>query len=51
MNMNTDKLPEITEGVKVDYELREKLYFKGVPLPLCNWFRQRHLCKLAKKSC
>ena len=49
MNMNTDNLPEIMEDVKIDYELRGKLYFKGVPLPLCNWFRQGNLSKLAKK--
>ena len=50
MDMNTNNLPEIMEVVKVHSELRVKIYFKGAPLLLPNWFRQGCLCKLAKKK-
>ena len=32
-------LPEVTECIRIDKELHVKLFLKGSPVPLPQWFR------------
>ena len=41
---------EVTECIKIDEELHVKLFFKGCPVPLPQWFRQGSDCFLTRKS-
>ena len=42
--------PEVTECIKIDKELHVKLFFKGCPVPLPQWFHQGIDCRLTRKS-
>ena len=42
--------PEVTECIKIDKKLDIKLFFKGCPEPLPQWFRQGTDCRLTRKS-
>ena len=42
--------PEVTECIKIDKELHVKLFFKGCPVLLPQWFRQGTDCRLTRKS-
>ena len=44
------RAPEVTKCIKVDTELHVKLFFKGCPVPLPQWFRQGTDCCLTRKS-
>ena len=44
------RAPEVTECIKIDKELHVKLFFKGYPVPLLQWFRQGTDFRLARKS-
>ena len=46
----SDSLPQVGESIIIDTELHVKLFYKGSPIPLPNWFRQRHSCKLYSLS-
>ena len=41
---------EVTDRVLVDRDLSVKLFFKGSPLPLPQWFHHGRDCHLTKKS-
>ena len=40
-------VPEVVETIVVDKDLHVKLFYKGSPIPLPEWFRQGHSCKLS----
>ena len=42
--------PEVTECIKIDKELRVKLFFKDCPVPLPQSFPQGTDCRLTRKS-
>ena len=41
---------EVIDCVRVDWDLNVKLFFKGSPLPLPQWFHHGKDCHLTKKS-
>ena len=41
---------EVTGSVRVDRDLNVKLFYKGSPLPLPQWFHHGRDCHLTKKS-
>ena len=43
------RAPEVTECIKIDKELHLKLFFKGYPVPLPQWFCQGTDCCLTRK--
>ena len=47
---NEMSVPEVTECIRVDKELHVKLFYKGLPLPLPQWFRHGRNCRLTRKS-
>ena len=47
---NNDSIPEITDFIRVDKNLHVKLFYKGSPLPLPQWFRHGRNCYLSRKS-
>ena len=38
------------EIITIDTDLRVKLHFKGIPVPLPEWFRKGCICKLKSVS-
>ena len=50
LETNVLNVPEVTECVRVDRDLHVKLFYKGSPLPLPQWFRQGKNCCLTRKS-
>ena len=50
MECNTYSIPVVTYCIKVDKELRVKLFYKGSPLPLPAWFTKGRNAKLTSKS-
>lgn len=46
----SSSVPEVTDVIRIDENLHVKLFYKGAPLPLPNWFRHGHNCVLNKKS-
>ena len=34
------------ESIAIDTDLHVKLHFKGIPVPLPEWFRKGSICKL-----
>ena len=44
------RAPQVTECIKIDKELHVKLFFKGYPVPLPQWFRRDNDCRLTRKS-
>jgi hypothetical protein len=49
MEKNNLSVPEVTVCIRVDADLRVRLYHRGAPLPLPEWFRHGP-CKLTSKS-
>ena len=47
---NVSFVPEVTDCIMVDKEMHVKLFYKGAPLPLPQWFRQHRDCTLTRKS-
>ena len=41
---------EVSDCVRVDWDLNVKLFFKGSPLPLPQWFHHGRDCQLTEKS-
>ena len=41
---------EVLDCVRVDWDLNVKLFFKGSPLPLPQWFHHERDCQLTEKS-
>ena len=50
MEINELSVPEVTGCIHVDRDLHVKLFFKGSPLPLLQWFRYGRDCRLTRKS-
>ena len=44
------RAPEIPECIKIDKKLHVKLFCKGCPVPLPQWFPQGTDCHLTRKS-
>ena len=44
------KVTEVTDCVRVDRDLLVKLFYKGAPLPLPQWFHHGRDCCFSKKS-
>ena len=44
------KFLKILESIKVDDDLNMQLHYNGIPLPLRQWFVQRHNATLQKVS-
>ena len=47
---SNDSVPEVIDCIRVDKNLDVKLFYKGSPLPLPQWFRHGHNCCLSRKS-
>ena len=47
---NVLNVPEVTDCARVDRDLHVKLFYKGSPLPLPQWFRHGKDCCLTRKS-
>ena len=43
-------VPKVIDCVRVDRDLHVKLFYKGLPLPLPQWFRHGRNCCLTRKS-
>ena len=43
-------VPEVTECIRIDKELHVKLFFKGSPVPLPQWFRHGRDCRVTHES-
>ena len=43
-------VPEVTECIRIDKEQHVKLFFKGLPVPLPQWFRHGRDCCITQKS-
>ena len=41
---------EVTDCVRVNRDLHVKLFYKGSPLPLPQWFRHGRDCRLTRES-
>ena len=50
LETNVLNVPEVTDCVRVDRDLHVKLFYKGSPLPLPQWFRHGRDCRLTRKS-
>ena len=50
MEINELSVPEVKGCIRVDRDLHVKLFFKGSPLPLPQWFRYGRDCRLTRKS-
>ena len=50
LDTNVLNVPEVTDRVRVDRDLHVKLFYKGSPLPLPQWFRHGRDCRLTRKS-
>ena len=48
--LNELHVPEVTACMRVDDKLHVKMFLKGSPGPLPQWFRYGHNCKLTSKS-
>ena len=48
--LNELHVPEVTACIRVDDKLHVKLFLRGSPVPLPQWFRYGHKCKLTSKS-
>ena len=50
LETNVLNVPEVTACMRVDRNLHVKLFYKGSPLPLPQWFRHGRDCRLTRKS-
>ena len=50
MTENNDSIPEVTDCIRVEKNLHVKLFYKGSPLSLPEWFRHGRNCCLSRKS-
>ena len=48
--LNELHVPEVTDCIRVDDKLHVKLFLRGSPVPLPQWFRYGHNCKLTSKG-
>ena len=50
MEISEKSIPCVTETIQVDNLLHVQLFFKSLPLPLPQWFRNGRNCTLTSKS-
>ena len=50
LSHSTLSIPEVTECIRVNNEMHVKLFYKGSPLPLPQWFCHGRDCCLSRKS-
>ena len=50
LTTNALSVPEVTSCIRVDNDLHVKLFYKGAPVPLPEWFRKGRDCKLTRRS-
>ena len=50
MVKNELSVPEVTDCIRIDSDLHVKLFYKGSPIPLPEWFRKGSKCLLATKD-
>ena len=50
LETNVLNVPQVTDCARVDQDLHVKLFYKGSPLPLPQWFCQGRDCCLTRKS-
>ena len=50
LEINEWSVPEVGGCIRVDRDFHVKLFFKGSPLPLPQWFRYGRDCRLTRKS-
>ena len=50
LEFNDATVPEVTACVRINQDLRVKLFFKGLSLPLPQWFIQGRDTRLSSKS-
>ena len=50
MEISENSIPCVTETIRVDNLLHVQLFFKSLPLPLPQWFRNGRNCTLTSKS-
>ena len=48
--MDDLSIPQITQCIRIDSELHVRLFFKGSPVPLPDWFRKNSSSKFTNKS-
>ena len=47
---NELSIPQVTDCIRIDSDLHVKLFYKGSPIPLPEWFRKSSDCKFASKD-
>ena len=47
---NELSVPEVTDCIRIDSEMHVKLFYKGSPIPLPEWFRKGSKCTLTSKD-
>ena len=50
LETNMLNVPEVTDCVRLDQDLHVKLFYKGSPLPLPQWFCHGRDCRLTRKN-
>ena len=50
LEFNDATVPEVTACVRINQDLRLKLFFNGLSLPIPQWFRQDRDTRLSSKS-
>ena len=52
LGKNHHNVPEVAESIKVDEQMHVKLFFRGLTVPLPEWFRKRNNidCKLSSEG-
>ena len=50
LELNELSVPEVQECIRIDDDLHVKLFYKGSPVPLPEWFRKGRDCKITRKS-
>ena len=50
MTMTEEGAPVIQSCIRIDNDLRVKLFYRGSPLPLPEWFRKGRDCRLTRCS-
>ena len=47
---NEMSIPEVIDCIRIDSELHVQPFFKGMPIPLSQWFRHRRDCRFSRKN-
>ena len=47
---NEMSIPEVIDCIRIDSELHVQPFFKGMSIPLSQWFRHRRDCRFSRKK-